>query len=189
MLAGLAISFILLNTVKEDFKWKDESFLDDLLEKKLIEEMDFDSKKTNEHVKVNLQTFKGQITNEFEDKLGRNCISLQTGLKYEWYFYKSIEFPARTLMNIYSRFGKRIRDILGYILLSRSKNLEFIGGFCYNHSHFIDASELEDVLHKPKDKYLWFKYPENMELQSKDIFKLFPKDLITLASKDYVYDL
>ena len=33
---------------------------------------------------------------------------------------------------------------------------------------------------------MWFQYPEKMELKQADIFRIFPKDLITLPSKAYV---
>lgn len=68
------------------------------------------------------------------------------------------------------------------------ENFEVITRYCYNHSYFIDSSELEETLHKPKDKYIWIKFPEGMQLQSRDIFRLFPKEYITFPSRDYIYD-
>jgi hypothetical protein len=184
MLAGCTLSFVLINACKEDFTRYIGGIFDNMLKKELIEEMDLN---LNEYLIVDLKTFKNQITNEFSDNLNRICLSLQTGYKYKWGLYKGLEWPTKTLVVIYKKFLKYVYNLCGGILIMQSKNLELIGGLCYNHSYFIDYNELEEVLYKPKDKYFWVRYPEYMELQSRDVFRMFPKELITLPSKDYVY--
>ncbi|KKN28734.1 hypothetical protein LCGC14_0851260 [marine sediment metagenome] len=167
MLAASVFSFILLNSKKKDFKWGEEGFLsDNLLNRKHIEDLDISPKITNEHVKIRFDTIVDQIENEFKDSLNRTCVSFQVGYKYDWYLYKELEIPHKGSSMIYHCFLQRIYSVLGGF----KENLEVIAGFCYNHSYFIDSSELEETLHKPKDKYLWRKYPEGLQLQSSDLF-------------------
>lgn len=195
MLGGFAITFILINVEREKIvKFKGgERTLEDLLNninkdwKSHILKEDISIERTNEQIKI-IDVIE-PINNYFIDDRNRSCLSLQIGYKYEWFFYKELKLPVNSFQLILKGFINKIMVIqeTTQFFLYHTK-FDIIYGICYNHSYFISKEELEKVLHKPKDSYIWYIIPDFMELKDTDMYRIYPKNYITLPSKQYIIE-
>ncbi len=86
--------------------------------KEVIKNTDISIEKTNEQLEIKdiikpIETF-------FKDNRNKNCLSLQIGYKYEWFFYKELAFPMYSHMLIFKEFLEiisRFQENAYFILL------------------------------------------------------------------------